>query len=201
MQAKIVIQLRMGSLIITLIITAVFLLTFALIVLYQGLKERKKNAQMAETIRHLMHYRDVTFQNENVGQSEGEEYVDSELELLKLFKSVDSRIERELLFADPNFGRNELVRLFGTDKNVLPSVLRRFANTSVPGYINAKRMDYAVRLLKEHPEYTLGAIAEACGIKSPATFIRNFKNTYGMAPSEYRKAFEENSITPPKINI
>jgi hypothetical protein len=72
-----------------------------------------------------------------------------------------------------------------------------FADTNVTGYINAKRMDYAVQLLKEHPEYTLGAIGEACGIKSPATFIRNFKNTFGMAPSEYRKSMEEGTTTPP----
>ena len=55
-------------------------------------------------------------------------------------------------------------------------------------------------LMKEHPEYTLGAISEACGIKSPATFIRNFKSAYGMTPSEFRNQLEEDS-PPPFINI
>ena len=52
-------------------------------------------------------------------------------------------------------------------------------------------MEYAVQLMKQHPEYTLGAISEACGIKSPATFIRNFKNTFGMTPSEFQKNMSE----------
>jgi AraC-like DNA-binding protein len=69
--------------------------------------------------------------------------------------------------------------------------------TNVSGYINIKRMEYAVSLMKDHPEYTLGAISEACGIKSPATFIRNFKNIYGMTPSEFRNYLDNNQLPPP----
>jgi AraC-like DNA-binding protein len=57
-------------------------------------------------------------------------------------------------------------------------------------------MEYAVLLMKQHPEYTLGAISEACGIKSPATFIRNFKAVYGMTPSEFRKQIDESPNAP-----
>lgn len=194
--------LRMDDLTKLLIIALIILLAFTAIILYEGLMARKRNIQMVETIRHLTHYRDLALHSGNETQNKEAEFIDSDLELLKLFKSVDKRIEKELLFTDPNFGRENLMRLFSTDKNNLPNVLQRFADTNVTGYINAKRMDYAVQLLKEHPEYTLGAISEACGIKSPATFIRNFKNTFGMAPSDYRKALEEITTTPPhKINV
>ena len=57
-------------------------------------------------------------------------------------------------------------------------------------------MEYAVQLMKEHPEYTLAAIAEACGMKSPTTFIRNFRESYDLTPSEYRKSLEK--LPPPK---
>ena len=33
------------------------------------------------------------------------------------FKEVDKRIMKEQLFAQPDFGRDELMRLFGVDKN------------------------------------------------------------------------------------
>ena len=82
------------------------------------------------------------------------------------FKEVDKRIMKEQLFAQPDFGRDELMRLFGVDKNTLPSIIQRFTGTNVPGYINNKRMEYAVLLIKQHPEYTLGAISEACGINT-----------------------------------
>ena len=177
-------------------------LVLIFILLYQGLIERKRNHQMAEMVRRLMHYRDIVILNGDANFTDENDNVDADQKLFKLFKEVDKRIMKEHLFADPNFGRDDLVRLFGTDKNNLPSVIQRFANTNVPGYINIKRMEYAIQLIKQHPEYTLGAIAEACGIKSAATFIRNFRNTYGMTPSEFRRYYEKDSNTPPeKINI
>jgi AraC-like DNA-binding protein len=87
----------------------------------------------------------------------------------------------------------------GVDKNALAPIIQRFTGTNVTGYVNGKRMEYAVLLMKEHPEYTLSAISEACGIKSPATFIRNFRSTYDLTPSEYRKTLEE--LPPPNALI
>ena len=155
---------------------------------------------MTEMVRRLMHYRDIVILNGDANFTDENGNFDADQKLFKLFKEVDKRIMKEHLFADPNFGRDDLVRLFGTDKNNLPSVIQRFANTNVPGYINIKRMEYAIQLIKQHPEYTLGAIAEACGIKSAATFIRNFRNTYGMTPSEFRRYYEKDSNTPPGEN-
>jgi AraC-like DNA-binding protein len=58
-----------------------------------------------------------------------------------------------------------------------------------------KRMEYAVALLKKHPELTIAAIADMCGIKSATTFVNHFKETYGMAPSDYRASIVDS--TPP----
>ena len=89
------------------------------------------------------------------------------------------------------------MHLTGVDKNALAAIIQKYAGTNVPGYINSKRMEYAIVLIKIHPEYTLNAIAEACGIKASATFIRHFKNTYGMTPSEYRAQIGASDFTSP----
>ena len=107
------------------------------------------------------------------------------------FEAVDHQIMKEELFRNPNFGRDELVRLMGVDKNNVSPIIQRYTGTNVTGYVNGKRMEYAVQLIKEHPEYTLAAIAEACGMKSPTTFIRNFRESYDLTPSEYRKSLEK----------
>ena len=152
---------------------------------------------MMSTIQQLMHYRNLVIQNgDSVEMGKNDEEKPSDDGRLR-FKEIDRHIMKERLFAQPDFGRDELMRLFGVDKNTLPSIIQRYAGTNVSGYINNKRMEYAVLLIKQHPEYTLGAISEACGIKSPATFIRNFKNAYGMTPSEFRKQLDEYEITPP----
>jgi len=186
----------MNNLIFLFITVGICLIVFILLLLYQALRLRNRNRVMADTIGRLMHYRHIVIQNGDKEEIE-EEKQDITKEEYQLFKDIDKRIMKERLFADPNFGRDELMRLFGVDKNTLPSIIQRYTHHNVPGYINTKRMEYAVYLIKNHPEYTLGAIAEACGIKSPATFIRNFKNVYGMTPSEYRSARKDILLPPP----
>lgn len=183
-----------------LIITIAGILLLSVVILLllrQSWVSHRKNRSMMNTIQQLMRYREQIIQNgDSVEMGENEEHQASDDERQR-FKEVDKRIMKELLFAQNDFGRDELMRLLGVDKNTLPSIIQRYAGTSVPGYVNNKRMEYAVVLMKEHPEYTLGAISEACGIKSPATFIRNFKSAYGMTPSEFRNQLEEDS--PPRL--
>ena len=142
----------------------------------------------------MLFYRQSAMQNENLDPDETEEnnISDSDREEFVLFRETDKRITVERLFCNPDFGRDDLVRLTGLDKNRLPAFIQKFTELNVTGYINSKRMEYAAYMMKRHPDYTLNAIAEACGIKSPATFIRNFKAVYGMAPSDYRKEINVN---------
>lgn len=187
---------------LTIIIAALVLLVvvFALM-LRQALIIRRKNQKMTATIRRLMHYRNIVIQNGDSIETNDHETVNAANEELRRFKEVDKRIMKERLFTNPDFGRDNLMRLLGVDKNTLPTILQTYTGTNVPGYINIKRMEYAISLIKEHPEYTLGAIAEACGIKSPATFIRHFKATYDMTPSEYRQQLEKAATTPPVLTF
>lgn len=171
------------------------LLTIVILLLRHSYMERRKNRSMMNTIQQLMSYRDLIIRNGDSVEM-GENSEEGSEEERHRFKEVDKRIMKELLFAHPDFGRDDLMRLLGVDKNTLPSLIQRYTGTNVPGYVNNKRMEYAVSLIKQHPEYTLGAISEACGIKSPATFIRNFKSTYGMTPSEFRKQLVEDVFAP-----
>ena len=187
---------------IIIVSCVVLLVVFILLMLYQTLMTRRKNHRMVATINRLMHYRDLVIQNgDRAEKSEDETADDASDEELRRFKEVDKRIMKESLFTNPDFGRDDLIRLFGVDKNALPGIINRMTGTNVSGYINIKRMEYAAKLIKEHPNYTFEYIAELCGIKSSATFIRNFKAIYDMTPSEYRKQLNEAAATPPHVNI
>ena len=192
---------RHRHLLIITVAGILLLLTVVVLVGRHVLLERRKNRSMMNTIQQLMHYRDMIIQNGDPVEMDENDAEEGLMDERRRFKEVDKRIMKEHLFAKPDFGRDDLMRLLGVDKNTLPSIIQRFTGTNVPGYVNNKRMEYAVQLIKQHPEYTLGAISEACGMKSPATFIRNFKSTYGMTPSEFRKQLDDTEITPPNINI
>ncbi len=181
---------------IIIVSCVVLLVVFILLMLYQTLMTRRKNHRMVATIQRLMHYREIVIQNGDRAEKKEEEASMADEEELRRFKEVDKRIMKECLFANPDFGRDDLMRLFGVDKNALPGLINRITGTTVPGYINIKRMEYAAKLIKECPNYTLESIAELCGIKSSATFIRNFKAIYDMTPSDYRKQLNKATATP-----
>lgn len=174
-------------------VMALFVL-ISLLGLRQALIIRKRNHRMMALIDRLMHYRNIVIQNGDTAEKVEATPVEAvDDEELRHFREVDKRIMQERLFSNPDFGRDDLMRLLGVDKNALPALLQRIARTNVSGYIIIKRMEYAVSLMREHPEYTIESIADACGIKSPATFVRNFKTVYDMTPSDFRRHLAEDS--------
>lgn len=179
------------------IVSAIVLLLFSIMLLIYNRIISHRNKTMSATLNKMLYYRQKAIQNEGKKNDETKEKAtnDTNSEELARFREVDRRITEEELFLNPGFGRDDLMRLTGLDKNRLPAFIQQFADTNIPGYINAKRMEYAADMMRQHPDYTLNAISEACGIMSPATFIRNFKAVFGMAPNDFRKELE--STYPP----
>lgn len=180
---------------VTLLVAIIFL------ILLQAWMMRRRNQKMTALIQQMMHYRNIVIQNGDAVETEKNVRSNVSEEDMRRFKAVDKRIMKERLFTSPSFGREDLMRLLGVDKNALPTLLQNITGTNVPGYINIKRMEYAVFLMKEHPEYTISAIAEACGISGASTFIRNFREIYDMTPSEYRKQLTTAASTPPILTL
>ena len=164
----------------------VILVLLMMAAFYHHLLTRKRTKAMMATIHELMYYRNVVLQNGDQVPVEMDKNSEEAIEEKRRFKEMDKRIIKEELFRSPDFGRDDLMRLMGVDKNAIASIIQKYANTNVAGYIKMKRMEYAVNLLKEHPELTIAAIAEMCGIKSTTTFVNHFKDTYGITPSDYR---------------
>ena len=177
-------------------ISALIILSLLMLAAFvHHLLTRKRTKVMMATIDELMYYRDIVLQNgDRVPVEMGEKDAASHEEKRR-FKEMDKRIIKEELFRSPDFGRDDLMRLMGVDKNAIAPIVQKYAHTNVSGYIKMKRMEYAVALLKEHPELTIAAIADMSGIKSTTTFVNHFKETYGMAPSDYRASIVDS--TPP----
>ena len=169
----------------------VILVLLMLVAFFHHLQTRKRTKVMMATIDELMYYRDVVLQNgDRVPVEMGGNDANTHEEKRR-FKEMDKRIIKEELFRSPDFGRDDLMRLMGVDKNSIAPIVHKYAHTNVSGYIKMKRMEYAVALLKEHPELTIAAIADMCGIKSTTTFVNHFRDTFGITPSDYRASIGE----------
>ena len=58
---------------------------------------------------------------------------------------------------------------------------------SFTSMITRYRVQYAQKLLREHPDMILDEVAEESGFSSRTTFFRNFKALTGMTPQEWKK--------------
>ena len=103
-----------------------------------------------------------------------------------LFERLEDAVVSKQLFLKPDLSREELMKLIGVDKNRFGQIIQQCAHTNVTTYINHKRLEYATRLLKKYPNYTVSVVAESCGIPNIPTFNRLFKEKYGMTPRDFK---------------
>lgn len=167
---------------------------------------RKKNLALVENIQELLHYK-IEFdamKQQAAKAGDGDAVADAaggqvevggglsdyETENRRIFEMLDRQVNDHRLFLNPDLTRDDLVRVAHTDKNRLAKIMQQheYANTS--DYVNRKRLDYAAAELEAHPEWTINAIAESCGLPNVPTFNRLFRKRFGMTPSEFRKALD-----------
>ena len=104
----------------------------------------------------------------------------------ELFALFDKKVRQEKLYLDYSLGRDQYARIMGVDKNRFASVLKEFGNTNLAAYLNSLRLEYAIELFHENPEWSISKIAEQSAIPNLSTFYRLFKDKYGMSPNLFR---------------
>lgn len=157
------------------------------------------NADINEKIRYEMNATAaMEYEKENEQPKENEQSCSGEEEEQReeskmdgdswmLFEKLEDVVVNEKLFVNSNLSRDELMKQIGVDKNRFGQIIQQCAHTNVTTYINHKRLEYATRLLKKYPNYTVSAIAQSCGIPNIPTFNRLFKEKHGMTPSDFKK--------------
>ena len=157
---------------------------------------KKKNSALVENIQELLHYKtELGTIKHQVAQTSGPNNAngrlsDFETENCRIFELLDRKINEEKLFLNPDLTRDDLMHIAHTDKNRLAKIMQQYEFSNTSDYVNRKRLDYAATQLELHPEYTINAIAESCGLPNVPTFNRLFRKRFGMTPSEFRKALK-----------
>ncbi len=104
----------------------------------------------------------------------------------ELFKTIDTIIRQERLYAQVNLLREDIMKRFGIGRHHLNDQLNAFADgMSFPQYINSIRMEVAHDLLTNHPEMPIADVAREVGFTAP-NLREQFKRCYGITPTEYR---------------
>lgn len=104
------------------------------------------------------------------------------------FMKMESLLVEQKLFLQPGFGRDDLTRVAGINKNNLSPLLRKYANSdNFNDYLNGLKIEYSIKLMKEKPYLSVDAIAEEANFNSRSTFYRAFVKISGMTPTQYMR--------------
>lgn len=104
-----------------------------------------------------------------------------------LFTEMQSKIIGEALFKSPDFNRDGIAEATGLSRAKVSQLISQFASLTPNKYINKLRVEYSVKMIKVHPEWTIDAIAESCGYVRRATYYSHFNKFFGISPAQYRK--------------
>ena len=156
---------------------------------------RKKDSQSLDIDEQLMISQDI--EDESILFDDQEEISDGtgkasgeEEENKKIFIELNRIVVQDQLYLSSELSREDLAQLVHLNNARFARMIKECTGTNFNGYINDLRIDYAIKLLKMHPNYTIRAIADEVGFNSTPILYNLFKKKTGMTPYEFKKAQE-----------
>jgi AraC-like DNA-binding protein len=108
-------------------------------------------------------------------------------------------VERALQYIEENLtrsiSRQELAREVSFAPSYFSAIFRQATGSSIPEYINARRVRRAQELLRD-PRARVSAVCYAVGFRDLTNFNRVFKRVVGATPREYRKRVLDGADDP-----
>lgn len=102
-----------------------------------------------------------------------------------LYVRMNHEIQARKLYLNPDFSRKDLMAEFKISANKFALLFKEFAGCTFSQYIQNCRLDYAVKLMRENPQWNFDAIANEAQMSNGA-FYSHFKRRFGMSPSDFR---------------
>ena len=156
---------------------------------------RKKDSQSLDIDEQLMISQDI--EDESILFGDQEEISDEtgkasgeEEENKKIFIELNRIVVQDQLYLSSELSREDLAQIVHLNNARFARMIRECTGTNFNGYINELRINYAIELMKKHPNYTIRAIADEVGFNSTPILYNLFKKKTGMTPYEFKKAQE-----------
>ncbi len=172
---------------------------------------RNKNQSMVNTIDELIGYKDKLYEQESElialrrqlqaktsvseasvvqetpnGTAEAGNDTDTPNDFDRiLFQRMNHEILSQRLFLNPDLSKKQLVEQFRIPSNKFAQIFKDYAGCSFTQYINNCRLEHAVRLMRDNPQWSLKAIATEAAMSS-SSFYEQFRKKFGMSPTDFK---------------
>jgi len=100
---------------------------------------------------------------------------------------ITELVESQQLFLVKDLKISDIARELGTNATYISACINGQMGISFLEFIARYRVEYAQKLMLEHPEMSSLEIWEASGFNNEKTFFRRFRLQTGMTPAEWKK--------------
>lgn len=104
-----------------------------------------------------------------------------------LMDQISTLVEEKELYRRKDIRITDLATELATNKTYVSLLLNNMSGESFTSMITRYRVQYAQRLMQEHPDMLLDDVASESGFASYTTFYRGFKTVTGNTPQEWKK--------------
>ncbi len=109
----------------------------------------------------------------------------------ELMATIETRLEQDLNYRDPDFGLKELAELVGSTQTRIIELFRHSIQyKTVDDYLDYMRLLRSMYYLQSQPSWGIAACAQEAGFAVVRTFNRKFLDAIGMTPHEFRMLLE-----------
>lgn len=99
-----------------------------------------------------------------------------------LARRIEEVVTQQQLFLRHNVKVSDIAAELFTNRLYVSTAINDEIGVSFSDYINKKRIDYAIQLMRTNPQMTMCEIADRSGFSSDKSFYRNFKRFTGKSP-------------------
>ena len=111
----------------------------------------------------------------------------AKMEKYDLQTRITDLVEEKQLFLIKDLKITDIARELGTNVTYISACINGQMGISFPEFISRYRVEYALKLMQEHPEMSSVEVWDASGFNNEKTFFRRFRLQTGMTPAEWKK--------------
>ena len=107
----------------------------------------------------------------------------------QLMEYVDVQMEATRMYTNPSLSLKEAATALGLTQKRIGQLFKHHAKyANLNDYLSEKRFLLACRLIREHPQWKIEAVALAAGFQTRRTFQDVVKSRLGLTPSQLRQS-------------
>ena len=103
-----------------------------------------------------------------------------------LIERIEEVVTKRQLYLRHNLKISDVAAELCTNRLYVSTAINEEMGITFSDYINRKRVNYAIHLMRTNPQMTIYEIADLSGFSSDKSFYRNCKNITGKSPKEIR---------------